>query len=295
MRAQITLTVNEAKRIIAKGIASLPYVQTALKSGKIFVKGGTTISAVCEELVGQPLRISGRVVPSGTKAPKSYSPHFHCALIERGELSDIFDSLEQAVEGLSAKDVAIIGANAIDAHGNSALMLGRVLGGSPGKIISGLMAEIKNVIIAVGLEKLVPSSIPDIICNTGRKNVDVSMGMAVGLAPVVGKIITEKDAISLIGDVDCLVIGRGGILGAEGATTMIIEGNEEEVDKVFQTVLSVKGTDVSGIEESLRECSPPNEHCKLHRSCIYKKTKRKDKRCLGLSGGRRSLDSERKR
>jgi len=70
MRAQITLTVNESERTIVKAIASLPYVQTALKSKKIFLKGGTTVSAVCEELVGQPLRISGRVVRGGTKAPR---------------------------------------------------------------------------------------------------------------------------------------------------------------------------------------------------------------------------------
>jgi hypothetical protein len=276
MRAQVTLTVNESKRIIAKGIASLPSVQKALRSGKIFLKGGTTISAVCEELVGQPLRISGRIVPQGTKAPKIYSPHFHCALIDDGKLIDIADSLEQAIESLGAEDVAIIGANAIDAYGNAALMLGRVLGGTPGKIISGLMAEIKNVIIAVGLEKLVPGSITDIISNTGRKNIDTSMGMAIGLAPVVGRIITEKDAISLIGNVNCFVVGRGGILGAEGATTMVIEGNKKEVEKVFHIVLSIKGAEVSGIAESLLECTPPNEDCKLHRSCIYKKTKKKD-------------------
>lgn len=276
MRAQVTLTVNESKRIIAKGIANLPSVHKALNSGKIFLKGGTTISAVCEELVGQPLRISGRIVPQGTKAPKVYSPHFHCALIEHGKLLDIADSLEQTIESLGAEDVAIIGANAIDAYGNAALMLGRALGGTPGKIISGLMAEIKNVIIAVGLEKFVPGSIPDIISNTGRKNIDASMGMAIGLAPVVGRIITEKDAMSLLGNVHCLVVGRGGILGAEGATTMIIEGNKEEVEKVFQIILSIKGAKVSGIAESLLECAPPNEHCKLHWSCIYKKTKRKD-------------------
>ena len=275
MRAQVTLTVNESKRIIAKGIANLPSVQKALKSGKIFFKGGTTISAVCEELVGQPLRISGRIVPQGTKAPKVYSPHFHCALIAHGKLLDIADSLEQTIESLGAEDVAIIGANAIDAYGNAALMLGRALGGTPGKIISGLMAEIKNVIIAAGLEKLVPDTINDIISNTGRKNIDSSMGMAIGLTPIVGTIITEKDAIPLIGNVNCIVVGKGGILGAEGATTMIIEGNEKEVEKVFKIVLSVKGAEVSGISESLPECIPPHEECKLHRSCIYRKKAKK--------------------
>ena len=277
MRAQVTLTVNESKRIIAKGVANLPYVQKALRSGKIFLKGGTTISAVCEELVGQPLRISGRIVPQGTKAPKNYSASLHCALIEHGKLLDVAESLEQTVESLDAEDVAIIGANAIDAFGNAALMYGRVLGGKPGRIISGLMAEIRNVIIAAGLEKLVSGAITDIISKTGRKGINLSMGMAVGLTPVVGRIITEKEAIPLLGNVNCVVIGKGGILGAEGATTMIVEGDKEEVEKIFQIILSVKGAEVSGVPESLLECTPPNEECKLHWSCIYKKIGRKGK------------------
>jgi hypothetical protein len=45
MRTQITLTVAEAKRIIAKGIAGLPVVKAALETGNIFLKGGTTVSA----------------------------------------------------------------------------------------------------------------------------------------------------------------------------------------------------------------------------------------------------------
>ena len=272
MRAQITLTVNESKRIIAKGIAELPFVQTALKSGRIFLKGGTTVSAVCEELAGRPLHISGRIVPSGTKtAQEGYSQNLHCALIDRGEFLDIDEVIEEVVEKLESEDVAIIGANMIDIYGNSALMYGRALGGKPGRIISGLIAEIKNIIIAAGLEKLVPGSISEAILKTGRKNVDLSFGMAVGLTPIVGRIVTEKDAITLLGDVECIVIGRGGILGAEGATTMLIEGEKEEVEKVFQIVTSIKGENVSGIRESLLECAVPHEKCKLHRACIYKK------------------------
>jgi hypothetical protein len=65
------------------------------------------------------------------------------------------------------------------------------------------MAEIINVIIAAGLEKLVSGSITDIVSKTRRKDVDQSMGMAVGLTSVVGRIITEQDPIPLIGNVSC--------------------------------------------------------------------------------------------
>jgi hypothetical protein len=274
MLIQVTLTVHESKRVIAKGIVRLPVVREALRSGKILLKGGTTVSAVCEELVGRPLRISGRIVPSGAKAAQALSAGFHSVLIEHGECVDVDDSLEQAIEGLGAEDVAILGANAIDPYGNAALMYGTPLGGKPGRIISGLMAEIKNVLIAAGLEKLVPDPLPEIIKRYGRKDIDLSMGIAVGLTPLTGTIITEREAIPLLAEVSCSVIGMGGIFGAEGATTMIIEGEKEEVEKVFQIIASIKGEKVSGIQESLIECEFPNERCKLHPTCIYKRSKK---------------------
>jgi hypothetical protein len=273
LRIQVTLTVHEAKRMIAKGVARLPSVEAALKSGKVFLKGGTTVSAVCEELVGKPLRISGRVTPQGTKVSQVSASEFHCALIEGGTLISVDDLLAQTIEGLETEDVAIIGANAIDVYGNAALMYGAPMGGEPGKIISGLLAEICDIIVVAGLEKLVRGSLTDIIRQSGRKSIDVSMGMAVGLTPVAGRIITEQDAIPLLADVTCTVIGKGGVFGAEGATTMVVEGEQEDVEKVFQIISSVKGAGVSGDPESFTECVAPHEKCKLHRACIYKRAK----------------------
>ena len=224
--------------------------------------------------MGKPLRISGRVTPRGAKTSQITSGGFHCALINGGELLDVEGSLEQTIENLKPEDVGIIGANAIDLYGNAALMFGAPLGAEPGSIISGLMAEIENIIVAAGLEKLVPGSITNITSKVGRKNIALSMGMAVGIVPIMGRIITEKDAIPLLADVSCIVIGRGGILGAEGATTIIVEGDKKEVEKVFQIISAVKGAEVSGSPESLTECMAPHEKCKIHRACIYKRSKR---------------------
>jgi len=273
MRLQVTLTVSESKRLIAKGMASHPLVKNALASGRIFLKGGTTVSAVCEELVGIPLRISGRIVPRGTKTSQKSLVGFHCAVIEGGELINAEEELDKVITSLRRDDIGIIGANALDVHGNAALMYGAPLGGGPGRIISALMAEIQNVFVVVGLEKLVPGSIIEIVSKAGRKNVDVSMGMAVGLTPLMGIVVNERDAIHLLGAVNCTVIAMGGIMGAEGATTMIIDGKKEEVEKVHRTIMSVKGASVSGLEESLEECIAPNEKCKVHRACFYKREK----------------------
>jgi hypothetical protein len=67
----------------------------------------------------------------------------------------------------------------------------------------------------------------------------------------------------------------GGVFGAEGATTMIIEGEKEEVEKAFEIISSVKGQGLSGTPESFEACHFPSEMCKMHRACVYKKTKNK--------------------
>ncbi len=66
MRIQFTLTSAEAKWVIAKGVKSSKRVQQTRERGKILLKGGTTISAVSQELCGRPLRISGMITPQGT-------------------------------------------------------------------------------------------------------------------------------------------------------------------------------------------------------------------------------------
>ena len=276
MRLQITLTVAEGKRIIAKGIVAHPAVKAAFETGNIFLKGGTTVSAVCEELTGQPMSILGRTSARGAVTAGTNPGKFHCVLIEKGRMVDAEPSLDSAVQKLGPADVVVIGANAIDSDGNAAMMYGAPLGGPPGRIISGLMAECRNIIVAAGQEKLIPGSLPDIIQKTSRLSVDRSMGMAVGLTPIVGRIVTEVEAIVSLAEVDCFVIGKGGISGGEGATTLIIEGPQEDVMHLDRLFEGIKGSTISGIPQTLSECEAPCPSCAKHRACVYKMALRKD-------------------
>ena len=52
---QFFLTVNEGKWLIARAVAGMERVQRALRSGKVILKGGTTVSCISELLVGYPL------------------------------------------------------------------------------------------------------------------------------------------------------------------------------------------------------------------------------------------------
>ena len=93
MKLQLSLTVNEAKRIIAKGIKELPEIKSAFSTGKILLKAGTTVSALSEELVGMPLGICGRITSNGAKAARYDLDAPHCILIDKGKVIDVDDAV----------------------------------------------------------------------------------------------------------------------------------------------------------------------------------------------------------
>jgi len=272
MRIQFTMTSAEGKRMIAKGVSSLNRVKKAFKSGKIVLKGGTTVSAISEELIGKPMTISGRITPLGTRTAKFVPKHDepHGLLIEKGKETNIVDRWEEAMSRLNPGDCFITGANIIDAGGNAAMMAGTMFGAKPGPWIQGAWTEGVHVIIAVGLEKLIPGSVKEVIKIAGRMRVDKSYGMAVGFMSLFGEIFTEVEAIKALAQVDCHVIGKGGISGAEGSTTVLVDGRDAEVSRIDKIYQEMHGSSVSGTRQSLTECEMGSPSCKNHLRCVYK-------------------------
>ncbi|GAB6174141.1 hypothetical protein JCM15765_36190 [Paradesulfitobacterium aromaticivorans] len=269
-RIQVTLTVSEGKRLIAKGIVALPEVLRAVDGGKILLKGGTTVSAVSEEMVGQPLKISGRISPSGARTCRDSTLKGHVALLTGGRFEIVDNTLKDVVPTLGCDDVVIIGANILDLDGNAAMCVGGALGGPAGEVLTGIQGSGAKIIIAVGLEKLIPGRVSDAVMAAGRNTMNQAQGMAFGLVPLIGKVITEREALSYLVDVSCTVIAKGGIDGAEGATTMVVVGQSAEVAKAAEIVNQVRGSVVSGMADSLIECQPGGTGCRNHKGCLYK-------------------------
>ena len=96
------------------------------------------------------------------------------------------------------------------------------------------------------------------------------MGAPVGLMPFFGKVITEIEAVKLLAPVQCQVIGKGGIDGAEGSVSLVVSGEPEDVKRIFRLALELKGATTSGVAESLDECECPNFQCGMHLGCIYR-------------------------
>lgn len=272
MIIQFTLTVPEGKNLLARGVSKLPEVGKALQSGKILLKGGTTVSLISGILVGQRLRISGRISPRGTMSSGKEPFGPHSILIENGKVTNVDEMLEEMVKSMRGGDIAVISANAFDVEGNAAMMAGAALGGKPGGIISGLMAEGLEILIPVGLEKLIPGKIADSVRAAGRKKSYSSMGMSVGLIPIIGKVYTEIDAVKTLTGIEPVVIGRGGIQNAEGASVFAAEGPQAKIDTLMGLIHEVKNCDTyEQMGHILEECGPKSPGCKNHLGCMYRR------------------------
>ncbi len=273
MLAQVTLTVPVGKRLIAAGLSHTEEIRRALAGGKIWLKGGTTVSAVAEELGLPPMRISGRISPNGARCSRESGggPHHYVWTGEEWISGD--EHLAELVSTFGPGDVVVVGANAFDALGHAAFLTGSPLGGNTGRLLHGVAAEGAAVLVAAGLEKLVPGDLTVTARRAGRRKIDAGMGMGCGLILLPGRVFTELDAIHTLARVEATVVAKGGIDGAEGAATLLLEGAEAEVEAILRLiqVCRVKAgpSPASGSPESLIECVKPGPHCRTHTGCNF--------------------------
>lgn len=270
--AQLTLTSNEGKRLIAYTVYNSDMFKKAYKNHKIIFKGSTTVSALSQLAVNEPLRICGRMTENGMKANKNQSDAAHWLLYHNGNIKNIDNELEDVIKNFTSEDLLITGANAIDAFGNAALLIGSPGGSGYGKVLSSMYAEGFPTLILTTTDKFIMGNINELYNKIHRSGCEYAYGMACGLAPIPGKIITEVEAMKLIGKVDAIMFSRGGIGHASGASAIQIEGELSEVEKVLSAVDNIRNSyEQMGDEVSLQECSFPSMGCGQHLSCKYSK------------------------
>lgn len=270
MYTQFSLTVNEGKWLIAHAVSRMACVRESLEKGRLILKGGTTVSCISEIIMKYPLGISGRITDRGALGQKRLSSVPHIIQIEKGQITGIDDCVDEVLLDLGPMDTVVTGANIIDSYGEAAMLAGSPGGNKWGKAASALSSEGVNVIIAAGLEKLIPGRVHDSIMLSRRKGIDHSKGMASGLFSITGKIVTEVEAIKALADVDVTIIGRGGIYGAEGGTLFQVSGTDDEVSKLENVISLCSEQKIGGDIETLESCTYPGPGCGTHLSCCYK-------------------------
>jgi hypothetical protein len=104
------------------------------------------------------------------------------------------------------------------------------------------MARGVHFIIPVGIEKTIPYSITEAATRVGIEKCYKSVGWPVGLMPVHGRVITELDALKILGAEDAFPIGAGGVDGGEGSVVICVEGRSvEKLDELMALVTQIKG------------------------------------------------------
>ncbi len=233
---QITLTPPESKRIIAMGVKKLPVIQQALKKGIILVTLGTTNAYVAEELTGKKIdhaRYAAGYI-DGTTTVVPQDKRLPSIALKNGKEANA----DTIINEMTSQDVVIKGANALDPNGVAGVMMANPVGGTTGTILGTVMAKGINLVIPVGLEKSIPYSVIESSKRIGIQRCSKATGLPVGMMPLCGKVVTEVEALTLLGAEDVFPIGAGGINGGEGSITLCVIG--DKADEIFELVQKVK-------------------------------------------------------
>ncbi|HET7768644.1 MAG TPA: hypothetical protein VFN74_07695 [Chloroflexota bacterium] len=259
--ALVSLTPAESKRLIAKAAVRLPVVRRALRQGRVILALGTTNAFIAEELLGHPIPkynyaagfVDGTL--NNTDEPERILPYIwrfgHVVEVETEEVLSRGPTAS-ILEEMDADDVFFKGANAVDTGGNAGVFTGNDRGGTCGGHMGIVLARGVNLVIPVGLEKLVPSVIEaSRVCGIGR--FAHATGQKVGLWPIVnGLVLTEIQALESLFDVRVTHVGSGGIGGGEGSVVLAIGGDARAVRGAYELVTRIKGEPPLTVERGAR-------------------------------------------
>jgi hypothetical protein len=274
MRAQVTVTVDEAKALIARAIARMPRVARAAQEGLVVLHPSSSAWHVAQCLTGEavspPGVVWGMVVPKGPCIPREAAKPYpatasrfypagpgafpHSWAVQRGQLTT-GTPLGELLDSMGPRDVYIKGANAIDSKGHVGVLIGsKIEGGTIGMVLQRSKKQGFGVIYPCGLEKLIPGRISRVVRQTTRvrESCLYSMGMQVVLKECRGTAVTEVDAIQMLAGAQATPIASGGLGGAEGAKTLLLRGSEASVREAVAVVRDVKG--IRSPQPAVLEC-----------------------------------------
>ena len=236
MKAHVKLTVPESKRLIAKGVAALPEIQQALASGTVVITLGTTNAFVAEELLGRS--IDRDVFAAGFIDDRW---NLNARIDEAKEIvlrngKPVEVPVQELIDSLGAGDVVIKGGNALDPWGTVGVLLGASSGGTVGRYLPPALARGVEIVIPIGLEKAIHASVTDLAAELGSGRIDRCMGLPAGMYPLVGRVVTEIDALETLFAVEVMQVAAGGVGHGAGSVSLLIKGEDKAVNAAFELV-----------------------------------------------------------
>ncbi len=236
MKACVVLKPSASKRLIAKGVAALPVIQQALASGTVVITLGTTNGFVAEELLGTSIN---RDVFAAGFIDHRWNLNARIAeaseiVLRQGKPVEITN--QEVIDSLGAGDVVIKGGNALDPWGTVGVLLGAASGGTVGRYLGPALARGVEIVIPIGLEKAIHSSVADLATELGSGRIDLCAGLPAGMHPLVGQVVTEIDALETLFGVEVMQVAAGGVGRGAGSVSLLIKGEDKDVNAAFELV-----------------------------------------------------------
>ncbi|TKG89385.1 hypothetical protein EYV94_25510 [Puteibacter caeruleilacunae] len=242
-RAWVSLTVSESKRLIGRGLREYKPIKENLKNGQIIIARGSTNTYVAEELLNDSIQhgrfLTGRITPQKNYKRKRFKNAIAEIYLKAGEHVEM--SFDEALTNLKEGAIVLKGANVLNYHEKSAaVLIGHPTGGTIGKMLPVIKDNRARLIIPVGLEKNISAPMAQLLDK--HKNKLENVGRSVPrIWPLPGEVFTEIEAIKQFADVEVYQLASGGLAGAEGAVSLVIEGNKSEVEKALNIVNDIQG------------------------------------------------------
>jgi hypothetical protein len=280
LRLQAVLTPTESKKLIAKAILLRDEMKKALSEDIVVIHPSSTTVFILEELgitrptsmwicgLIQPrgLCASGQILDESRRAVFEPTKYAHSWMLEKGSLVPKF-TLSETLERMGPSSVYVKGANAIDPEGNVGILFAAKGAGTIGIVMKEQRKRGFHILIAVGLEKFIPTKIKD--CSKAAVMFDISHahGTPCGVIPLHGTVINEIQAFKLLCGVEAVPVAAGGIAGAEGCLVFMLLGTSSELSKAEELLSQIKGARLPQIY--LLDCEVcPRDWC--HNSYLYK-------------------------
>ena len=205
------------------------------------------------------------------KGPLAPSEGAHFLLYEEGQVRKVDNCLEQVLEALGPGDLFLTGANALDAFGHAALLIGSSGGGGYGVCMPFLYTEGVHTMVLSSVTKLIPGNLTQLLPQISRRRCNFSYGMACSLLPVPGQIVTECQALEAVAQVDARVFSSGGSVDGRASIAIQVDGARDQVERVLALVEQVKSLpqELPAEPGSSAECSFPCFGCGHHIACAY--------------------------
>jgi hypothetical protein len=244
MKSQITLTPSESKRLIAKGVTALPCIQNALKNHTIILAGGTTNGFLAEEILGETIEKKSTytvgIVSEGKTGVSCEEDRIPPYVITKGKARERDFHWKSYLSEMEPGDVFIKGGNAVDHTGLAAVLASDNMGGTIGAAWGPVMQRGIKLVVPIGLEKLVPDVREAVEFMAGHP-IDEAIGDKAALMPMLGAtVVTEITALETLYNVKAKCIASGGVAGTEGAVVLVMDGDEKDVKRAFEEIISLK-------------------------------------------------------